>query len=103
MVAAWKVCVVVVLCALLPLAAHADEVVLSTDCQQELEVLWSNYTNPAYTFDSCDAECLSECKVTLESAIYTTKIQDCPLQSEITKCFQVRTINCDVQPNSRHI
>ena len=86
---AMKVCIIALLFALLPLAVHGDGQVLSSDCQQELELLWSNYTNPAYTFDGCDAECMTECKETLELAIYTSNIKQCPLQDDITRCFQV--------------
>lgn len=65
--------------------AHAD-------CQVQLDQLWSNYTNPAYTFTSCDANCLADCKETLEEAMYETQIEHCPPQSSITSCLQVRTL-----------
>jgi hypothetical protein len=67
--------------------ALADSTPLSADCQDELNQLWSNYTNPAYTITGCDADCLSECKETIETAMYVTNIKACPLQSEITRCF----------------
>ena len=50
--------------------------------------LWNNYTNPVYSFDDCDNDCLNECKDTLETAIYVSSIKDCPLQDSITRCFK---------------
>jgi hypothetical protein len=65
----------------------ADSVALSADCQDELNQLWSNYTNPAYTFPECDSVCLAECKETIETAMYVTDIKSCPLQTDITRCL----------------
>lgn len=87
---AGKVCIAALLFGLLPLAVRGDEVALSADCENDLTQLWSNYTNPAYLFEGCDASCMAECKETLEQAIYTTSIKSCPLQADITRCFKVR-------------
>jgi hypothetical protein len=64
-----------------------DATALSADCQDELNQLWSNYTNPAYTVSGCDTSCLAECKSTIETAMYVTDIKSCPLQDDITRCF----------------
>lgn len=61
----------------------------SADCQQQLDLLWGNYTNPTVPIAGCDSECLLECKDTIEQAMYTTQIQDCPPQTNITNCLHV--------------
>jgi len=63
---------------------------LSGDCQVELNQLLSNYTNPIYSFDSCDTACQQACGQTLQDAIYADKSSECPLQENITSCFAVR-------------
>lgn len=63
---------------------------LSTDCQNKLNQIWSNYTDSAYLIESCDSDCLSACVGTLQEAIYSTKSSECPTQEDIARCFNVR-------------
>ena len=57
----------------------------------QLDWLWGNYTSPPVVpVAGCDAACLSACYHTLQWAVYSEKLQDCPTQDAIIKCFHVR-------------
>lgn len=81
--------VVTIILVALHLACSGASTNVSVDCQQQLDQLWSNYTNPTIPIAGCDSGCLAECKDTIEAAMYTTQIQDCPPQTNITTCLHV--------------
>ena len=84
-----KLCLLV-LCALLPLIAHAD-LELTSDCQEKLVNIWSGYTNATTSVDiTCNLACRTKCKTTLEAAIESAVVASCPSQADITRCFKVR-------------
>lgn len=59
-------------------------------CDAQLQALWSNYTAPPVApVAGCNATCLSACYDTLNWALYSEKMQNCPHQDEIIRCMHV--------------
>ena len=69
---------------------HTRVEVIDDTCDAQLGYLWGNYTNPPVApVAGCDRYCLAACQATLEWAIYSEKQQNCPLQTDIIRCFHV--------------
>ena len=69
---------------------HTRVEVIDDTCDAQLGYLWGNYTNPPVApVAGCDRDCLAACRVTLDWAIYSEKQQNCPLQTDIIRCFHV--------------
>ena len=69
---------------------HTRVEVIDDTCDAQLQYLWGNYTNPPVApIAGCDSKCLAACQVTLDWAIYSEKQQNCPLQTDIIRCFHV--------------
>lgn len=85
---------VAALCILL-LAARAMEtgepsevLELDAECDAKLDALWLRYTDGG-AVEGCDSACLKQCYQTLWDALYATNNKDCPLQTDIQRCFHV--------------
>lgn len=61
---------------------------LDASCISQLNSLWLKYTNSSGA-PGCDAACLSACYTTLNDALYAEKNKNCPLQTDIQRCFRV--------------
>ena len=71
---------------------HTTIRTLDQTCEDLLSNLWARYNNAsAAQVDGCDAACLQQCKQTLSDALWADQVQDCPPQSDIQRCFKVRT------------
>ena len=63
---------------------------LSDTCDEQLDSLWGNYTNPPVSpVAGCNKSCLASCYDTLNWAVYSENMQDCPLQKDIIRCMHV--------------
>lgn len=78
-----------VVCAILASAQKGTNVEnLSTKCKDQLSEIWILYDANVTVVDGCDATCLTECKETIEQAIYSTESLECPLQEDISRCMK---------------
>ena len=78
------------LAALVHTQVHTRVEVMDEDGDAQLRYLWGNYTSPPVApIAACDRECLAACQVTLDWAIYSERQQNCPLQTDIVRCFHV--------------
>ena len=69
---------------------HTRVDVLTDSCDSQLTWLWGNYSSPPVApVAGCDTACLAGCGSTLDEAIYSEKVQHCPLQTDIIRCFHV--------------
>ena len=69
--------------------------ILDDSCDAQLAALWGNYTSPPVApVAGCDRDCLQACYHTLNWAIYSEKLQDCPTQDAIIACFHVSCCCC---------
>ena len=62
---------------------------LDDACTTRLDDLFKLYTQPAVWTEACDQACLSNCYSLIDTALYTKKDKDCPLQTDLTFCFNV--------------
>ena len=73
---------------LVPCSIDSEIDHLEGECLEEINELWEKYTEgPAV--EGCDEACLRECYQILQDAVWGTKNKNCPLQSEIQRCFHV--------------
>ncbi|KAL4452449.1 hypothetical protein ABPG75_008111 [Micractinium tetrahymenae] len=88
----------VALCALAALAAlqgvssqmHTQVETLDDSCDAQLDALWQAYAAPPVApVAGCDEACLQACGTTLNWAVYSEKVQNCPVQEDIIRCFHV--------------
>lgn len=68
---------------------HSIIVDMDTTCQDQLDALWTRYTNASGGVEDCNIGCLNTCKQTLLDALYAEQGVDCPPQTEIQRCFSL--------------
>jgi hypothetical protein len=61
---------------------------LDSVCTTKINALWLKYTDSP-GMEGCDQACLTQCYSILQDAIWATKNKNCPLQSDIQRCFHV--------------
>ncbi|KAL4450126.1 hypothetical protein ABPG77_010795 [Micractinium sp. CCAP 211/92] len=88
----------VALCVLAALAAltgvssqmHTQVEILDDSCDAQLEAIWQAYAAPPVApVAGCNETCIQACGTTLNWAIYSEKVQNCPMQEDIVRCFHV--------------
>lgn len=64
--------------------------ILDDSCDAQLEALWQAYANPPVApVAGCDEACIQACGTTLNWGLYSEKVQDCPVQEDMVRCFHV--------------
>lgn len=66
--------------------------ILSDSCLSLLDQVLDSYRLAVepYEADGCNTTCLAHCETVVTRGIYAKYHEDCPAQSELTYCFDVR-------------
>lgn len=65
--------------------------ILSSSCLTLLDQVLDSYRLAVepYEANGCNTTCLAQCEKVVQDGIYAKYHEDCPLQSELTYCFNV--------------
>lgn len=64
--------------------------ILDDSCGAQLTALWQAYEAPPVApVAGCDEACIQACGATLKWGLYSEKVQDCPMQEDMIRCFHV--------------